>query len=289
MRQLGDLLNQVDRADDQPHLGVLIFLAAVVGHPHEAVEAELLLVLVGNEQVIGAPGDAAGEVSDLDRRLAVDLALDVPKELLRLVVRESRVEHIELVGAGQELQLDGGRVDERVGPGELQWVDALLERHRAGLAHERQVLAVVDRQLDAIPLGDCREIDVAGDHGGGSRNWPDGDGEQQHVKGESHGDRRKTDGFRCFCQMTGPSKRARQDVPQKYCPRLDDRQRLGVPESVDRGAKEGQIQPRHRRFHHTQVVEVQPATCSFFDGERRLPGLPGNRAGPRKSTSGCLL
>ena len=116
MRQLRDLLDQIDRPHDQPDLGVLIFLAALVEHPHEAIEAELLLVLVGDEQIIGAPGDAARKVGDLNRRLAVDLALHVPIEHLRLVVRISRVEHVELVGRGQELQLDGGRVDERVGP-----------------------------------------------------------------------------------------------------------------------------------------------------------------------------
>ena len=162
LHQLCDFLDQIDRPHDQPHLGVLILLAAVVGNPHEAIEAELLLVLVGDQHIVGAPRDAAREVSDLDRCLAVDFALDVPKELLRLVVRVGRVEHIQLVGTGQELQLDGGRVNERVGPRELKWVHALLERDRAGLAHERQILAIVDRQLDAIPLRHRREIYVAG-------------------------------------------------------------------------------------------------------------------------------
>ena len=63
----------------------------------------------------------------------------------------------------EELQLDGRGIDERIGPGELQRIGPLLERHRARLADERQVFAVVDRQLNAIPLGDRREIDVAGD------------------------------------------------------------------------------------------------------------------------------
>ncbi len=72
------------------------------------------------QHVVGRPGDAAGEVGDLDRRLAVDLALDVPVEHLRLGVREGRVEHVQLVGLGQEPQLHRGRVDQRVGPTELQ-------------------------------------------------------------------------------------------------------------------------------------------------------------------------
>ena len=115
--------------DHQPHLGVLVLLARVVEHPDEALEAHLRLGRVGDADVVGRPADAAGEVRDLDRRLAVELALDVPVEHLRLVVREGRVEHLELVGVGQEPQLDRGRVDQRVGPGELERVDALLEAH----------------------------------------------------------------------------------------------------------------------------------------------------------------
>ena len=48
LRQLGDLLDQVDRADDQAHLGVLVLLAAVVVHADEALEAHVLLVRVGD-------------------------------------------------------------------------------------------------------------------------------------------------------------------------------------------------------------------------------------------------
>ena len=55
-------------------------------------------VRVGDRDVVGRPGDAAGEVGDLDRRLAVEVALHVPVQHLRLVVREGRVEHVELVG-----------------------------------------------------------------------------------------------------------------------------------------------------------------------------------------------
>ena len=102
------------------------------------------------QHVVGRPADPAGEVGDLDRRLAVQLALDVPVEHLRLVVREGRVEHLQLVGLGEEPQLDRGRVDQRVGPTELQRVDALLEGHLPGLPDQRQVFGVVDRQLDRV-------------------------------------------------------------------------------------------------------------------------------------------
>ena len=62
---------------------------------------------------------------------------------------------------GEEPQLDRGRVDQRVGPGELQRVDALLEAHHPRLADQREVFGVVDRELHGVPRGDRGEIDVA--------------------------------------------------------------------------------------------------------------------------------
>ena len=53
LRQLRDLLHQIDVAHHQPHLGIFIFLAAVVGDAHEAFEAHLRFVLVGDAHVIG--------------------------------------------------------------------------------------------------------------------------------------------------------------------------------------------------------------------------------------------
>ena len=104
--QLGDLLHEIDRADHEPHLGVFILFAAVVGDADEAVDVHRAFVLVGDADVIGAPGDAAGEVGDLDRGFAVDLALHVPIQHLRLVVRKCRIEHFQLVGRRQKFQLD---------------------------------------------------------------------------------------------------------------------------------------------------------------------------------------
>ena len=65
----------------------------------------------------------------------------------------------------RNLQFDRRRIDQRVGPGELQRVDALLERHDARLADQRDVLAVVDRELHGIAPRDGREIDVLGEPG----------------------------------------------------------------------------------------------------------------------------
>ena len=72
LRQLGDLLDEVDRADDQPDLGVFVFFAAVVGDADEAFDVQLAFVLVGDRDVVGGPGDAAGEIRDLDRGFAVE-------------------------------------------------------------------------------------------------------------------------------------------------------------------------------------------------------------------------
>ena len=118
--QLGDLLHEVDPPDDQPHLGVLVLFARVVRDADEAFELHLRLVVVGDRQVVGRPAYAAGEIGDLDRRLAVQLALDVPVEHLRLVVGKGGVEDFELIGMGEEAEADGRGVDERVGPTELQ-------------------------------------------------------------------------------------------------------------------------------------------------------------------------
>src|SRR5215217_6449387 len=50
----------------------------------------------------------------------------------------------------------------RVGPGELQRIHAFLKRDDAGFAHKRDVLAVVNRELDRVALRHRREVDVLG-------------------------------------------------------------------------------------------------------------------------------
>ena len=54
-------------------------------------------------------------------------------------------------------------IDQRVGPGELQRIDALFERDGPRFADQRQIFAVVNRQLHRVPLGHGRQIDIAGD------------------------------------------------------------------------------------------------------------------------------
>src|SRR5687767_2872874 len=48
LRQLRDLLNQVDRPHYEPNLRLLIFLAAGVGNADEAFDVDLGLVLIGD-------------------------------------------------------------------------------------------------------------------------------------------------------------------------------------------------------------------------------------------------
>ena len=104
--------------------------------------------------------DAAGEIGDLDRGLAVQFALHVPIEHLRLGVGEGRVQQRQFLAVREEPQFDRRGVDERIGPTELQRVGARLEGHLAGLADQRQVFRVVDRKLHGIAVGDRRKIDV---------------------------------------------------------------------------------------------------------------------------------
>ena len=109
--QFGDLLYEVDLSHHQAHLSVLVLLARVVTHSHEALETHLGLFRMGDANVIRRPRNAAREVSDLERRLPIKLALHVPGQHLRLVVRKRGVEHLKLVRVAQNPELNGRRVD----------------------------------------------------------------------------------------------------------------------------------------------------------------------------------
>ena len=180
--QLGDLLYQIDRPHDQPHLRFFVFFARVVVHADKSLETHLRFPSVGDAHIICRPGDAAGEVGNLDRRIAIEFALHVPVEHLRLGVREGGVQHVELIGMREKFQLDARRVDERVGPRELKRVDSFLESHLPRLADQRDVLAVVDRELNSVPAGDGREIDVLGQRHGA----PEGPRLVEHAEAAPH-------------------------------------------------------------------------------------------------------
>ena len=69
-----------------------------------------------------------------------------------------------------------GRVDERVGPGELDAVDAFLDREQAVLADHGDVFGVVDRKLRALAGGQGHQI-----HGGLGRRQ---EGQQEQKRPE---------------------------------------------------------------------------------------------------------
>ena len=163
-RQVGDLLHQVDLAHDQPRLGVVVEFARAVRHPHVAGHVELRLILIGDADVIGAPGDAAGKIPDLDGDLARHLARDVPLQGVVAACRERRVHQIDLVLMVENPELDAGRVDERIGPGELDAVDAFLDGQEPVLPDHGDVFGVVDRELRALAGGQGHQV-----HGGQGR------------------------------------------------------------------------------------------------------------------------
>ena len=126
--------------------------------------------------------------------------LHVPVEHLRLVVREGRVQHVELVGLGEELQLRRcvGSISVLA---QENWsgIDALLERDRARLADQRDVFAVVDGELDRVALGDGGEIDIPRRSGRGCQH------RQQQAKGNRcfHVDDHADDPFHAGTGATG--------------------------------------------------------------------------------------
>jgi hypothetical protein len=158
-RQIGNLLHQVDLAYDQPRLSVVVDFAGPVRDPHIARHVELRFILVGDADVIGGPGDARRKIPDLDGNLAGDLAFDVPLEGIVATGREGRVHQIDLILLVEDAELNAGRINQGVRPGELDAVDAFLDREQAMLANHRDVLGVVDRELRAFSRRESDQID----------------------------------------------------------------------------------------------------------------------------------
>ena len=100
-----------------------------------------------------------GEIPDLDGDLAGDLALDVPLQGVVAAGGEGGIDQIDLVLLVEDAEFDAGRVDERVGPGELDAVDAFLDGQQAVLADHGDVFGVVDRKLRAFAGGQGHQID----------------------------------------------------------------------------------------------------------------------------------
>jgi hypothetical protein len=156
-----------------------------------------------------------------------------------------------------------------------------------------EVFAVVDRQLDAVPLGDCREIDVPGEKLDSGTNWPKGDGDQQQVNGTGHGCRRKTNDFRCFSadDRSAPRNARGRTSRSNTDRRLDDRRRLGVPKIVSpswqhaetRGMR--QKHGGHRSTENSWPNRVAPVLSSARATFSQLTRLPSGKMVRMKSTN----
>ena len=68
-------------------------------------------------------------------------------------------DQIDLVLLVEDAEFDARRIDERVGPGELDAVHAFLDGEQAVLADHGDVFGVVDRKLRAFAGGQGDEID----------------------------------------------------------------------------------------------------------------------------------
>ena len=126
-RQLGNLVEEMDFADDDADLGILIVLTAAIRHADVALEAHRLLVLRERAHIEGPPGKTTRQVRDLDRHLATDLAADIPQAQILHARRIHQLGDVDLAGVVLGQHLQAGRVDECIGPGELQGVGPFLE------------------------------------------------------------------------------------------------------------------------------------------------------------------
>ena len=188
--QVGDLLDQIDRAHDQPRLCVVVQFARAVEHADVAGQVQLRLVLVGDAHIVGRPRDAAGEVADFDGDLARHLALDVPLQGVVAAGGEGRVDQIDFVLLVQNAEVDAGRVDQRVGPRELDAVDALFDGQQPLLADHRDVFGVVDGQLHPLAAGQRDQIH----------------GRQGRLRQAGHNAAHDRQGEYAFTHIFGPSR-----------------------------------------------------------------------------------
>ena len=179
--QCGDLVEDVNLADDQAGLGVLVVLAAVVGDADVRLQPHQLLILRERAHVEGPPGQAAGQVGDLDRHLAVQGAGDVPESQVLHAGRKNQLRDVDLVGAGLRDHFQTRRVDQRILPRELQAVGAFLERQGPALAGQGHVRRIVDRQLHRVARGQRHEIHLRL-HGGRQNQTDDNTVKSFHFR-----------------------------------------------------------------------------------------------------------
>src|SRR5689334_14994782 len=158
-RELNNFLDQANNSNDQADLGVFVIFAAFVIHTHVAGELHGLFVGSRFRDVIGSPTYSTGEIANLDLRLADEIALDAPLQGVADAGRKTDIEDIERVGMSDGAELDRGRIDEGVGPGEFKAVEAFAKGQQPGLPDESEVDRVVDGELDRIAPGQIDHID----------------------------------------------------------------------------------------------------------------------------------
>jgi hypothetical protein len=89
---------------------------------------------------------------------------------------EGGIDQIDLVLLVEDAEFNAGRVDEGIGPGELDAVHAFLDREQAVLTDHGDIFGVVDRELRALAGGQRDEV-----HGGLERC---GEGQQEQKRHE---------------------------------------------------------------------------------------------------------
>ena len=164
--QLHNVFHQPHRADDQPHLGVLVILTALVVDPHRPAEGHQFFILRRLGHVVRAPGNAAGEITNLHHHIAGKFTVDAPLQRVRHARWKARVEHLHRISVGQRLEFNGRGIDERVGPGELQLVHPLAKREVPGLLDQREIHGVVNGKLHRVAGGERDDVDagMGGEH-----------------------------------------------------------------------------------------------------------------------------
>src|SRR5690349_17699459 len=75
----------------------------------------------------------------------------------------------------QGLELDGGGINERIGPGELELVQPFAEREMPSLFYEREVNRIINRELNRVAFRQRYHIDAR------LRNLP-----SREREGETH-------------------------------------------------------------------------------------------------------
>src|SRR6185295_18344416 len=84
-----------------------------------------------------------------------------PLQCIRDTRRKTDVNHIDFIRMGERAEFHGSGINESIGPGELETVEAFLEREETGFLDECEVNGVVDRELNGITAGEGDDVDAS--------------------------------------------------------------------------------------------------------------------------------